>query len=104
MVRRQYQDESLGALQQFMSEVKRAPPLDIEEEGALLLALKSEPNAVQARDRLIGGYQPLLIGLAKRFARNCKQLELLDPYKRKSVKYFFVSCMKLRLCCLRRCF
>ena len=78
MVRLQYQDESLCALQQFMSEVKRTPQLDVEEEGALLLALKSETNAVQARDRLIGGYQPLLIGLAKRFARNCKQMELLD--------------------------
>ncbi len=78
MVRLQYQDEALGALPQFMSEVKRTPQLTVEEEAGLLLTLKSGMNNLQARDRLITGYQPLLIGLAKRFARNCKQLELLD--------------------------
>lgn len=78
MVRLHYQDEALGALQQFMSEVKRISPLTVEEEAQLLLAFKSDMNNVQARDRLIGGYLPLMIGLAKRFARNCKQLELLD--------------------------
>jgi RNA polymerase primary sigma factor len=78
MVRLQVQGEALGALPQFMSEVKRTPQLSVEEEAELLLTLKSGMKNVQARDRLITGYQPLLIGLAKRFARNCKQLELLD--------------------------
>ena len=78
MVYTHYQDEALGALQQFMSEVKRTPPLTAQEEEQLLLTIKSDRQNVEARDRLIAGYLPLLIGLAKRFARNCKQLDLLD--------------------------
>src|SRR6266480_2601857 len=78
MVYTHYQDEALGALQQFMSEVKRTPPLTAQEEEQLLLTIKSDIHNVEARDRLIAGYLPLLIGLAKRFVRNCKQLELLD--------------------------
>ena len=50
MVRMHYQDESLGALQQFMGEVKRTPQLTLEEEAQLLLTLKSGMNNVQARD------------------------------------------------------
>ncbi len=69
---------SFSAHEQYMRQVKRTPQLTSEEEASLLLSIQSGNNACQARDRLIEGYQPLLIGLAKRFARRCKEMELLD--------------------------
>lgn len=72
------QDISLGSLEQYMREVQRIPTLTPGEETDLLLRLKNGIDAGQARERIVAGYQPLLIGLAKRFARHCRELELLD--------------------------
>jgi len=69
---------SLSAYEQYMRQVKRTPQLTSEEETNLLLTIQSGVEACQARDRIVEGYQPLLIGLAKRFVRRCKEMELLD--------------------------
>jgi DNA-directed RNA polymerase sigma subunit (sigma70/sigma32) len=68
----------LDALEQYLREVKRIPSLTSEEETQLLVSIKCGIGAKQARARLIEGYQPLLIGLAKRFVRHCRLMELLD--------------------------
>ncbi len=72
------QDVPLGAFEQFMSEVRRTPQLTGEEETQLFLCMEQGIDSQQARDRLVAGYQPLVLALAKRFVRNCKTLELLD--------------------------
>ncbi len=69
---------SLGSLEQYMRQVKRTLPLTEDEEVRLLALVAQDGDAQQARDRLIEGYQPLLIGLAKRFARHSQDMELLD--------------------------
>lgn len=69
---------SFSAYEQYMRQVKQTPQLTNEEETNLLLAIQSGVEVCQARDRLVEGYQPLLIGLAKRFVRRCKEMELLD--------------------------
>jgi RNA polymerase primary sigma factor len=74
----QIQDVPLDALEQYMREVRRTPPLTGEEEAQLFLCMEQGIDAQQARTRLIAGYQPLVLALAKRFMRNCKALELLD--------------------------
>ena len=71
-------DGPLGSLEQYMREVKRISPLTNEEEAELLLSIKCGVGAQQAIDRLIEGYQPMLIGLAKRFVRHCRLMELMD--------------------------
>lgn len=69
---------SLGSLEQYMRQVKRTPHLTDEEEARLLKQVAQGRDGQQARDRLIAGYQPLVIGLAKRFVRNAQDMELLD--------------------------
>ena len=82
----------LGALEQYLREANAIPQLLDEEETHLLLHFelgqveqaKDCPDtrvlalARSARDRLVEGYQSLVIGLAKRYARLCCELELLD--------------------------
>jgi len=82
----------LGAREQFMCEVKRIVPLQPIEEAALLHRiargnqerLKAHQftgvlaDAEKACARLVEGYQPLVIALAKRYAAYCDGLELLD--------------------------
>ncbi len=65
---------SLGSLEQYMRQVKRTLPLTEDEEVRLLALVAQDGDAQQARDRLIEGYQPLLIGLAKRFARHSQDM------------------------------
>jgi RNA polymerase sigma factor (sigma-70 family) len=92
MVFSQGQDVPLCAIEQYLRGVKTTAPLLQEEEAHLLQRIelgkveqtKSSSNAdvlrasEQARDRLIEGYQPLLIGLARRYVRHCREMELLD--------------------------
>ncbi|HLL78875.1 MAG TPA: sigma-70 family RNA polymerase sigma factor [Ktedonobacteraceae bacterium] len=92
MVFSQLQDVPLSAVEQYLRGVKLAAPLLDEEEAMLLRCIergKSEQvkrypdgcvlrSAEQARDRLIEGYQPLLIGLARRYVAHCREMELLD--------------------------
>ncbi len=78
MLENQEHGVSLSAYEQYMRQVKRTTQLKSEEELNLLLTIQSGVRVSQARDRLVEGYQPLLIGLAKRFVRRCKEMELLD--------------------------
>jgi RNA polymerase primary sigma factor len=92
MVSSPVQDVPLSAIKQYLRGVKLAAQLLDEEEAQLLRCIeqgkveqaKRFPDACivhaaeQARTRLIEGYQPLLIGLAKRYVRQCREMELLD--------------------------
>lgn len=92
MVFSQVQDVPLSAFEQYLRGVKVAAPLLDQEEAQLLRCIergkveqaKRCPDASvlqaaeQARARLVEGYQPLLIGLARRYARHCREMELLD--------------------------
>ncbi|MFL5627857.1 MAG: sigma-70 family RNA polymerase sigma factor [Ktedonobacteraceae bacterium] len=72
------QGSLLTAHELYMREVRNTPQLTSDEEMCLLACLASGTNTQQARDRLVAGYQPLVIGLAKRFVRYCQGVELLD--------------------------
>jgi RNA polymerase sigma factor (sigma-70 family) len=74
----QRQEVSLAALDQYLQEVRWISPLTRDEESSLLSCIEWGKNVQQARDRLIQGYQPLMIGLAKRFARYCRDMDFLD--------------------------
>ncbi len=79
---------SLLAIDQYMREVKHLSKSGREDEAELfacLLRAREEPNnpcvvqAVrEARDRLVGYFQPLVIALAKKYHRSSQRLELLD--------------------------
>ena len=72
------QDLPLGALEQYRREVNWIDPLTNEEERQLLRHIGQGEDAQQAYARLIEGYQPLVLGIARRYARSCRELELLD--------------------------
>ena len=72
------QDVSLAAIDQYMREVRGIAPLTSEEEASLLSCLEHGVDVQQVRDRLTQGYLPLMIGLAKRFVRYCRDMDLLD--------------------------
>ena len=72
------QSVPLTAHELYMREVRQTPQLTSNEEAQLLLDLASRTDVPQARERLTAGYQPLVIGLAKRFVRHCQGVELLD--------------------------
>jgi len=78
MVHSQDYGASLSALDQYAREVKHASPLLDEEEVQLLQRINNNVDGQQALDRLVEGYQPLMISLARRFARHCQHMELLD--------------------------
>jgi RNA polymerase primary sigma factor len=70
---------SLAADTQFLQEVKRLPPLTTTEEATLLSRVRhGGREAAAARTRLIEGYQPLVIKMAKRYASACTHLQFLD--------------------------
>jgi RNA polymerase primary sigma factor len=77
---RQRQDYglSLTAIDQYLRQVKRIPPLTDEEEAHLLLCIARGVDMQRARDRLVAGYQHMVVKLARRFVRDCYHLELLD--------------------------
>ncbi len=87
MVTEQIPPVPLGAIEQYLREVNAIPQLTEMEETQLLLHIEhmkqcSDSRVIQqarqARDRLIEGYQSLVIGIAKRYVRLCRELELLD--------------------------
>lgn len=78
VIAQQEQDISLSALDQYLRQVRLTPNLRENEEEQLLRCVKQGTDAGHALDRLVAGYQPLLLGLARRFARRCRALELLD--------------------------
>jgi len=72
------QNLPLTAHDLYMREVRHIPHLTNDEEAAIFAFLASGTSMQQVRDRLVAGYQPLVIGLAKRFVRYCRGIELLD--------------------------
>ncbi len=64
------------ALSQFMREVRAISPL-AEDEERILLGRIANGDSV-ARDRLVEGYEPFVVGIAKRFQSRCELLDLLD--------------------------
>ena len=73
---REHQDasSSFGALQQYLRQVKWTPRLTEEEEAQLL----QQRGCEQARARLVEGYQPMVLGMAKRYQRHVQEMELMD--------------------------
>ena len=65
---------SFSALQQYLRQVKWTPRLTEEEEAQLL----QQPGCEQARARLVEGYQPMVLGMAKRYQRQVREMELMD--------------------------
>ena len=87
MVSSHVQDVPLSAIEQYLRGVKLAAPLLDEEEAQLLRCVEQAKRcpdacvlrtAEQARARLVESYQPLLISLARRYVRHCREMELLD--------------------------
>lgn len=72
------QSNTLTAHELYMREVRHTPQLSSDEEAQLLLSVASGREIQHSRDRLVAGYQPLVIGLAKRFVRQCQGMEFLD--------------------------
>ncbi len=86
------QHVSLLALDQYMRLVKWTPELTLEEEGQLLERVergkqeqvKSCPDcqmlaeAKQACDRLVAGFQPLVIHIANGYKYRARSMELMD--------------------------
>jgi RNA polymerase sigma factor (sigma-70 family) len=68
----------LTAYEQYMHEVRQTPQLTSDEEAQLLSDFASGQDVQQSRAQLVAGYQPLVIGMAKRFVRHCQGVELLD--------------------------
>jgi RNA polymerase sigma factor (sigma-70 family) len=78
MIRDQRSRASLSAQDVYLREVRWIPSLTEDEEARLQQCLVSNIDVQQARDRLVEGYQTLIISLARRFVRHCRHLELLD--------------------------
>ena len=86
------QDVSLMALDQYIRQVRWLEPLTQEEEAQLLARIERgkqerrqlQPNAWRlslaqaARERLVEGYLPWVIHLAKGFVSRARSMELLD--------------------------
>src|SRR6266550_5707724 len=86
------QDVSLMALDQYIREVRWLEPLTEEEEAQLLARIERgkyerrqpQPNAWRlslaqaARERLVQGYLPWVIHLAKEYVSRAKGMQLLD--------------------------
>lgn len=86
------QNESLNALEQYMRSVRWTPQLLLEEEVILIERVewgkveRSQEcpdvrvieDANQARNRLVAGYQPLVIHVARRYVHRTRSMDFLD--------------------------
>src|SRR6266699_520502 len=72
------QSIEFSAHELYMREVRLTPQLTSDEEARLLAYCASGKDVQQSLDRLVAGYQPLVIRLAKQFVRQCQGVELLD--------------------------
>src|SRR5437764_4507200 len=86
------QDVSLLAIDQYMRFVKWTRELTLEEEGQLLERVERgkqeqvQPSpdrqvlaeAKQAYDRLVVGFQPLVIHIANHYTYRARSMELMD--------------------------
>jgi RNA polymerase primary sigma factor len=80
----------LGAFEQYINQLKRIPPLTREEESQLLQRIEHGKvgcskdcfdgcahSVQEARDRLVEGYQPLVLSVVRRYVRLGQQTDLL---------------------------
>ena len=95
------QDVSLMALDQYIRQVRWLEPLTQEEEAQLLARIERgkyerrqpQPNAWRlslaqaAQERLVEGYLPWVIHLAKGFVSRARSMELLDLIRRATWGY-----------------
>ena len=65
---------SLSALDQYLCEVTWTEQLTGEEERQLCMQFAEGIDTQQARDRLVEGCQHMIVGLAKRFVRDDKDM------------------------------
>jgi len=86
------QNGSLIALDQYLHSVRWTPQLVLEEEVILIERVergKTErsqecpdvrviEDANQARDRLVAGYQPLVLYIARKYVHRTRSMDLLD--------------------------
>ena len=68
----------LTAYSQYLREIQGIAPLTDEEEAKLLQCIACGVDAQRVRERLVEGYLHVVVGLARRFVRDCKHLDLLD--------------------------
>lgn len=87
-----YDDDPLSAFSQYMQEMRRIPRLTAEEEAQLIVCVERgkveqrqvvpDPTileqALQARNCLVEGYQPLVIYFAKKYIFRIHRLDMLD--------------------------
>jgi RNA polymerase primary sigma factor len=78
MLHRTEQDMPLGAFERYRREIKWIAPLSEEEEQQLLWQLQCSDQAQQARERLVEGHLSLVLAIARRYERYCRELDLLD--------------------------
>src|SRR6266567_7154782 len=92
MSNQEEQDVSLMALDQYIRQVRWLEPLTTEEEAQLLARIERgkhekrqpQPNAWRlflaqaARERLVEGYLPWVIHLAKEYVSRARGMQLLD--------------------------
>jgi RNA polymerase primary sigma factor len=78
MLRSTEQDVPLGAFEQYRREITWIAPLSEEEERQLLWQMQYSDEAQQAHERLVEGYLSMVLGIARRYERYCRELELLD--------------------------
>lgn len=76
-------DLPLGAQEQYLREVKWTAPMAAAEEANLLACIFNQGNhcertVTSARGRLIAGYQPLIVSIARRYASRARVLTFLD--------------------------
>lgn len=71
-------DLPLDALHTYLRWVRNAAPVDTDGEQFLLRKLAKEPTNAALRERLVTLYQPMVLGLAKRYQARCTSLDLLD--------------------------
>ncbi len=69
---------SYSALEQYMRAVKWVPPFADGEEEQCLARLEGGKDVQEVRTRLVEGYQSLIVGLAKRYVRHCRNMEFMD--------------------------
>src|SRR6476661_3477389 len=65
---------------QYLRDIAAIPALTDQEARQLVALLQSPDVGVrkQARNRLVERFQPLVLGIAKRYAPRCQYLQLLD--------------------------
>src|SRR5215469_960473 len=71
-------DVPLGAYDQYMRQVRHTPSLQDGEAERLLMEMANGQQVETARERIVAGFQPMIVKLAWRYAARCIHLDFLD--------------------------